>query len=367
MAPLKDDDINAMPDDQLLNNNALVSSSSSSPDRSLMSGGTAASSLSSSDDYSPVSSKTNNKTYNAVSPPVNIYANDDDDDGGEAADHHLDDNTEENDWVDFPPQSSFLSSNADDVEQMLSSDDLGRIMSFTMTGDDANNEDADADARKCLFDNIDVNWDGFITDDDEPTTSSLLTIESLQTEVTQLTEELSQTKKRLESATITNEVLNEAHDKKHEELEQLNQDMDKFADIIMLCMQQLRERNVKLTLENEELKSSNKDMAVRLNTLTRCTEALNSAHDRKNEECEGLKRDMEKFAETFAAQHDTMEELEGRLRKVMSEREELLLQNNSSNKKELDVKVKSRRRSLRRRKKMERIDELSDDEDNKTD
>jgi hypothetical protein len=46
---------------------------------------------------------------------------------------------------------------------------------------------------------------------------------------------------------------------------------------------------------------------------------------------------------------------------------ELLLQNNSSNKKELDVKVKSRRRSLRRRKKMERIDELSDDEDNKTD
>lgn len=363
MAPLKDDinDVVSSEDQQHQEfHNALASSScSSSPDRSLMSVGTAALSFSSAD-YSPIISK-NSKTYTNVPPPVNIYA-----DGGEA--NHpddtsggLDDTAEGNDWVDFPPQS-FLSPNSQDAGQLSStSDDFGRITSFTIiTEDDANNINEDEDAahaRKCLFENIDVTWDGFITDDDEPTTSSLLTIETLQTEITQLTEELTQTKKRLESAKASNEALNEAHDKKHKELEQLNQDMDKFSDIIMLCMQQLRERNATLQSENEELKLSNKDMSVRLNILTKCTEALNHAHDLKSEECEDLKRDMERFAETFAAQHNSLEELEGRLRKVMSsERREL----QHSNEKE----VKRSRRKSGRGHEMERIDELSDDEDN---
>jgi chromosome segregation ATPase len=273
----------------------------------------------------------------------------------------LDDTAEGNDWVDFPPQS-FLSPNSQDAGQLSStSDDFGRITSFTIiTEDDANNINEDEDAahaRKCLFENIDVTWDGFITDDDEPTTSSLLTIETLQTEITQLTEELTQTKKRLESAKASNEALNEAHDKKHKELEQLNQDMDKFSDIIMLCMQQLRERNATLQSENEQLKLSNKDMSVRLNILTKCTEALNDAHDLKSEECEDLKRDMERFAETFAAQHNSLEELEGRLRKVMSsERGELQHSN--------EMEVKRSRRKSGRGHEMERIDELSDDEDN---
>jgi len=133
--------------------------------------------------------------------------------------------------------------------------------------------------------------------------------------------------------------------------------MDKFSDIIMLCMQQLRERNATLQSENEELKLSNKDMSVRLNILTKCTEALNHAHDLKSEECEDLKRDMERFAETFAAQHNSLEELEGRLRKVMSsERGELQHSN--------EMEVKRSRRKSGRGHEMERIDELSDDEDN---
>mmetsp|Transcript_5462 Transcript_5462/g.9308 ORF Transcript_5462/g.9308 Transcript_5462/m.9308 type:complete len:142 (-) Transcript_5462:5-430(-) len=138
--------------------------------------------------------------------------------------------------------------------------------------------------------------------------------------------------------------------------------MDKFADVIMLCMQQLRERNATLVSENEELKSSTEDMRVRMNFLTKCTEALNDAHDRKNEEYEELKREMDTFAETFAAQHNNMQELEGRLRNVMAENEEL----KCSKKEDLGLRVKSGKSSRRRRSRMERIEEASDDEDNNT-
>jgi len=335
MAPLK---IDMNIDHQMSEQYKEFNASLSSPDRSLMSGATTAALSFSSDDSSPVIS-TNKKTHAA--PPANIYAGTQLVIGGDNA---------EDDWVDFSTQSFVSNSDA-----QTSNNDFGSILASTMMGEDTNNDDSDA--RKRLFDNNNIDFDGFI--DDSSASSSL--IETLQNEVNELKEELTQTKKRLESATTTNEALNEAHDQKHKELEQLNQDMDKFSEIIMLCMQQLRERNATLVSENEELKSSTEDMRVRMNFLTKCTEALNDAHDRKNEEYEELKREMDTFAETFAAQHDNMQELEGRLRNVMAENEEL-----KCSKEDLGLRVKSGKRSRRRRGRMERIEETSDDEDNNT-
>eukprot|EP00984_Skeletonema_dohrnii_P023236 scaffold12325_cov72-Skeletonema_dohrnii-CCMP3373.AAC.2 len=336
MAPLKIDMNNI--DHQMSEQYKEFNASLSSPDRSLMSGATTAALSFSSDDSSPVIS-TNKK----IAPPANIYAGTQLVIGGDGAD---------DDWVDFPTQSFVSNSDA-----QTSNNDFGSILTSTMMGEDTNNDDSDA--RKRLFDNNNIDFDGFI--DDSSASSSI--IETLQNEVNELKEELTQTKKRLESATTTNEALNEAHDQKHKELEQLNQDMDKFSDIIMLCMQQLRERNATLVSENEELKSSTEDMRVRMNFLTKCTEALNDAHDRKNEEYEELKREMDTFAETFAAQHDNMQELEGRLRNVMAENEEL----KCSKKEDLGLRVKKSGKSSRRRRgRMERIEEASDDEDNNT-
>eukprot|EP00984_Skeletonema_dohrnii_P015623 scaffold6776_cov99-Skeletonema_dohrnii-CCMP3373.AAC.20 len=338
MAPLKIDMNNI--DHQMSEQYKEFNASLSSPDRSLMSGATTAALSFSSDDSSPVIS-TNKKIH--VAPPANIYA------GTQLV---IGDDSTENDWVDFSNQS--FDSNLD--AQPLNND-FGSILTSTMMGEDTTNDDSDA--RKRLFDNNNIDFDGFI--DDSSASSSI--IETLQNEVNELKEELTQTKKRLESATTTNEALNEAHDQKHKELEQLNQDMDKFSDIIMLCMQQLRERNALLVSENDELKSSTEDMRVRMNFLTKCTEALNDAHDRKNEEYEELKREMDTFAETFAAQHDNMQELEGRLRNVMAENEEL----KKCSKEDLGLRVKSGKSSRRRRGgRMERIEETSDDEDNNT-
>ena len=327
MAPLKID-MNNIDHHQMSEQYKEFNASSSSPDRSLMSGATTAALSFSSDDSSPVIS-TNKKIHAA--PPTNIYAGTQLVIGGDGAD--------DDDWVDFPTQS-FSNSDA-----QTTNNDFGSILTSTMMGEDTNNDDSDA--RKRLFDNNNIDFDGFI--DDSSASSSI--IETLQNEVNELKEELSQTKKRLDSATTTNEALNEAHDQKHKELEQLNQDMDKFSDIIMLCMKQLRERNTTLVSENDELKSSTEDMRVRMNFLTKCTEALNDAHDRKNEEYEELKREMDTFAETFAAQHDNMQELEGRLRNVMAENEEL----KCSKTEDLGLRVKCGKSSRRRRGRMERI------------
>ena len=300
--------------------------SSTSPDRSLQSGGTAALSFSS-DDSSPIMSKIK-KTYDA--PPVNIYAD---------AEHDIGGDDSENDWVDFPAQSFIVSS-----EEQVIIEDFGSIIASTMLGVGDDISDNDDDAKKCLFGDVKVDWDGFI--DEFPTSSSM--IETLQSEIKELKEELTLTQKRLETANTTNEALNEAHDQKHKELEQLNQDMDRFSDVIMLCMQKLRERNVALESEND-------DMKQRVNVLTRCTEALNDAHDRKNEEYDELKKDIDKFATTVAEQHDNMQVLEGRLRDAISENEEL-----KSSLSRARAKTKS---SRRKKKKLDRIDETSDDED----
>lgn len=312
-----------------------------------MSGDTAALSLSS-EDSSPVIS--NNKKIHTA-PPTNIYA------GG--AQLVIGGDGTEDSWVEFPTQSSsFVSSNSSGVQPPPSDDDdFGIILASAFGGDDitSNEDNDDADARKRLFDNTTIDLHGFINDSSS-TSSSMM--QTLQNEVQELKEELRQTKKRLETATATNQALNEAHDQKHHELEQLNQDMDKFSDVIMLCMQSLRKRNAALESENEELKSSAEDMKVRMNFLTKCTEALNDAHDRKNGECEELKREMDSFAETFAVQHDTMQELEGRLRNVLAENEEL----KKCSKEDLGLRVKRGESSRRRRNRMERIDETSDDE-----
>jgi predicted nucleic acid-binding Zn-ribbon protein len=324
-----------------------------SPSRSLMSGDTEALTLSSEDSSSPVISN-NNKKIHTDAPPANIYATGTGAQlviGGEVS--------TEDSWVEFPTQS-FVSSNSS--QSPPSEDDFGNILASAFGGDDTNyDSDSAADARKRLFDSTNIDFNGFIRD----SSASTSMMETLQHEVNELKEELAQTKKHLEAATATNEALNEAHDQKHKELEQLNQDMDKFSDVIMLCMQQLRKRNADLASKNEELKSSTEDMRARMNFLTKCTEALNDAHDRKSEECAELKREMDAFAETFAAQHDNMQELEGRLRNVMEENEELRKWSND----DLGLRVKERGESSRRRRRsrMERIDETPDDDDNNMD
>ena len=322
-----------------------------SPNRSLMSGDTEALTLSSEDSSSPVISN-NNKKSHTDAPPANIYAT------GTGAQLVIGgDGSTEDSWVEFPTQS-FASTNSSDAQSPPSEDDFGTILASAFGGDDTNDDNnSAADARKRLFDKTNIDFHGFIED----SSASTSMMETLQHEVNELKEELTQTKKRLEAATATNEALNEAHDQKHKELEQLNQDMDKFSDVIMLCMQQLRKRNADLASENEELKSSTEDMRARMNFLTKCTEALNDAHDRKSEECAELKREMDAFAETFATQHDNMQELERRLQNVMEENEELRKCSND----DLGLRVKKRGESSRRRRgnRMERIDETSDDED----
>ncbi len=326
-----------------------------SPSRSLNSGDTEALTLSSEDSSSPVISN-NNKKIHTDAPPANIYAT------GTGAQLVIGGDGTEDSWVEFPTQS-FVSSNSSGAQLPPSEDDFGTILASAFGGDDTNYDDNNsaAEARKRLFDNTNIDFNGFIED----SSASTSMMETLQHEVNELKEELAQTKKRLEAATTTNEALNEAHDQKHKELEQLNQDMDKFSDVIMLCMQQLRKRNADLASENEELKSSTEDMRARMNFLTKCTEALNDAHDRKSEECAELKREMDAFAETFATQHDNMQELEGRLRNVMEENEELRKCSND----DLGLRVKKRGESSRRRRRsrMERIDETPDDDDNNMD
>ena len=75
-------------------------------------------------------------------------------------------------------------------------------------------------------------------------------------------------------------------------------------------------------LEAELLRSKK-----RLEVAAETNVAINDAHDRKDEECQELKRDMETFANSYAAQHEKLEQLEGSLRKLMTENEQLRASN----------------------------------------
>lgn len=109
-----------------------------------------------------------------------------------------------------------------------------------------------------------------------PTMNVSSTLEILQNQINELKEELKETKERLQKAMQANATLNDAHDRKHEELEALKSDMNEawlsFEDTYSSQLKEINKvegRNRKLLSENEDLKSSNRDLAAKLGRMLR--------------------------------------------------------------------------------------------------
>lgn len=97
------------------------------------------------------------------------------------------------------------------------------------------------------------------------------TLQALQQQVNELKEELERTKERLQSVIKTNIVLNDAHDRKHQESEALKEEMEKswgkFEETYTSQRQEMskvEEGSRKLANENDVLKLQNKELALRL-------------------------------------------------------------------------------------------------------
>lgn len=100
----------------------------------------------------------------------------------------------------------------------------------------------------------------------------------------------------------------------------------------------------------EELKQTKFDLddVTRVNASLRrdleraeyTSTALNDELDLKYEEYETLQEDLEKFAETFATQHEELQRLEGRVKKLVSEKEELQASNNDKSEKIINLEAK---------------------------
>lgn len=236
------------------------------------------------------------------------------------------------DWVDFPPQ--LFRSNTPRHQKTISGD-YDSIIETMMPWDDADDQvNNDDDARKCLFgdDDNDLDCYGFVIGSvdeetirlrqenellrnklEEMSTAAIerqdapdvSKIEILQNEIDELKEELSLAKERLEVASETNIAINEAHDRKAEECEDLQREVNRLTELV-----QEQEKN-------------------RLENATETNKALNEAHDQKHKECEELKSDIDKFADSFATQHDNLQQLERRVSKLASENEELKASNRS--------------------------------------
>jgi hypothetical protein len=235
------------------------------------------------------------------------------------------------DWVDFPPQ---LFRSTTPRQQKTISGDHNSIIETIMPWDDADDQvNSDDDARKCLFgdDDNDLDCYGFVIGSvDEETIklrqenellrkqlekmstatvaierqdspNDIKIIEKLQNKVDELKEELSLAKERLEVAAETNIAINDAHDRKAEECEDLQREVKRLTELV-------QEKN-------------------RLENAAETNKALNEAHDEKHKECEELKSDIGKFADSFAAQHDNLQQLERRVSKLASENEELKASN----------------------------------------
>lgn len=109
-----------------------------------------------------------------------------------------------------------------------------------------------------------------------PTMNVSSTLEILQNQVNELKEELKETKERLQKAIQANTTLNDAHDRKHEELEALKSEMNEawlsFEDTYASQLKEINKvegRNRKLQCENEDLKTSNRDLAAKLGRMLR--------------------------------------------------------------------------------------------------
>jgi regulator of replication initiation timing len=109
-----------------------------------------------------------------------------------------------------------------------------------------------------------------------PTMNVSSTLEILQNQVNELKEELKETKERLQKAMQANTTLNDAHDRKHEELEALKSEMNEawlsFEDTYASQLKEINKvegRNRKLISENEDLKASNRDLAAKIGRMLR--------------------------------------------------------------------------------------------------
>lgn len=109
-----------------------------------------------------------------------------------------------------------------------------------------------------------------------PTMNVTSTLEILQNQVNELKEELKETKERLQKAMQANTTLNDAHDRKHEELEALKSEMNEawlsFEDTYASQLKEINKvegLNRKLKGENEDLKASNRDLAAKIGRMLR--------------------------------------------------------------------------------------------------
>ena len=232
------------------------------------------------------------------------------------------------DWVDFPPR---LFRSTAPRQQKTISGDYNSIIETMMPWDDADDQDnSDDDARKHIYgdDDNDLDCYGFVMGSvDEETVKlrqenellrkqleemstaaierqdSQNDIKFLQNKIDELEAELLRSKKRLQVADETNAAINDAHDRKAEECEDLQREVKRLTELV-------QEKN-------------------RLENVAETNKALNEAHDENHKECEELKSDICKFADSFAAQHDNLQQLERRVSKLASENEELKASNSS--------------------------------------
>lgn len=170
------------------------------------------------------------------------------------------------------------------MERSITEND-GECSSASSSKKEATDEDCALSARRSIssvrsMDKVgnESDWENMNEDylPGSPTMNVTSTLEILQNQVNELKEELKETKQRLQKAMQANTTLNDAHDRKHEELEALKSEMNeawlRFEDTYSSQLKEINKvegRNRKLLCENEDLKTSNRDLAAKLGRMLR--------------------------------------------------------------------------------------------------
>lgn len=170
------------------------------------------------------------------------------------------------------------------MERSITEND-GECSSASSSKKEATDEDCALSARRSIssvrsMDKVgnESDWENMNEDylPGSPTMNVTSTLEILQNQVNELKEELKETKERLQKAMQANTTLNDAHDRKHEELEALKSEMNeawlRFEDTYSSQLKEINKvegRNRKLLCENEDLKTSNRDLAAKLGRMLR--------------------------------------------------------------------------------------------------
>jgi DNA repair exonuclease SbcCD ATPase subunit len=170
------------------------------------------------------------------------------------------------------------------MERSITEND-GDCSSASSSKKEATDEDCALSARRSIssvrsMDKVgnESDWENMNEDyfPGSPTMDVTSTLEILQNQVNELKEELKETKERLQKAMQANTTLNDAHDRKHEELEALKSEMNEawlsFEDTYASQLKEINKvegRNRKLISENEDLKASNRDLAAKIGRMLR--------------------------------------------------------------------------------------------------